>query len=54
MDATLAADLGTQLTSFKTSAITVLGDNLPVALGLTISVAVLFFGIKAFRAIAHV
>ena len=54
MDATLAAALTSSLTSIKTGAIEALTDNAPVALGLVVSVAVLFFAIKTFRAIAHV
>lgn len=54
MDATLATTLGTQMTTFKADALTQVGAVLPLALGVAISVAVVFLGIRIFRAIAHV
>jgi len=54
MDATVAAAMTTGLTSIKTESLEQLAANVPLALGVVITVAVLFFGIRTFRAIAHV
>ena len=54
MDATLAGTLTTSLTAIKDGAIATLVSNAPIALTGVVSVAVLFFGIKTFRAILHV
>lgn len=54
MDATLAASLESGLTTFSSDAATQLAAVLPIALGLLVSIAVVFFGIKMFRAIVHI
>lgn len=54
MDATVGAALTTALTALKGDALEQLGANVPLAIAVTITVAVLFFGIRTFRAIAHV
>ena len=54
MDATLSGVLTTGLTNIKDGAIATLVTNVPVALVGVVSIAVLFFGIKTFRAILHV
>jgi len=54
MDASVAAALGVGLDSFVDSATNQLVANLPLAIGIAVSVAVVFFGIRTFRAIAHV
>ena len=54
MDTTVAGALSTALTTFKGDAMTQLGTVLPLAIGVAITVGVLFFGIKLFRSIAHV
>lgn len=54
MDATVAAALASGVSDFVDGAIAQLTANLPVALGVTITVAVVFFGIRTFRAIAHI
>jgi len=51
MDATLAATLSTQLTTFAGDATEQFGVVLPIALGLAISVSVVFMAIRWFRAI---
>jgi len=54
MDSTVSAALVTMITDVKNHALDLVGDYLPLAGGLLITVAVLFFGIRIFRAIAHV
>jgi len=54
MDATVETALTTLVTGLKTDALSLVGEYLPIAGGLVVTVAVLFFGIKIFRAIAHV
>lgn len=54
MDATVGAALTTALTTLQGDAVDQLAANLPLAIVVTITVAVLFFGIRTFRAIAHV
>lgn len=54
MDASLSAAMTTGVQDIADGAIAALTTNLPIALGVVVSVAVLFFGIRTFRAIAHV
>lgn len=54
MDATVSAALTTGVTGFADDAVAQLASVLPIALGVTITVGVLFLGIKIFRAITHV
>jgi len=54
MDTAVKTTLDTAIGDFATDALTQLGDVLPVALGVTITVAVLFMAIKIFRAVTHV
>lgn len=53
MDATLANTLTSEMTGFKDDLLTQFGALLPIALGVAISVAVVFAVIGWFRAIAH-
>lgn len=54
MDATVAAALTTQLTAFQGGVYTQIQNVLPIAIPLAITVALVFFGWRMFRAMAHV
>jgi len=54
MDATLQAAVNTGLTGFASDATTQLGTVVPIALGLLVSIALIFFSVKMVRAIAHI
>jgi len=54
MDTDLSQALVVGVTTFKTDALAQLGTILPIALGVAISVALLYKGISFFRSIAHV
>jgi hypothetical protein len=54
MDATVQGALTTLVTGIKTDALGLVATYLPLAGGILVTVAVLFFGIHIFRAIAHV
>lgn len=54
MDTAVNTALDTMVGSLSTDALAIMADYVPVAGGVLITVGVLFFGIKIFRAIAHV
>lgn len=54
MDTTLAATVLGQATTWKGDAITQFGAVLPIALGLVISVSLVFFMIRTFRSVVHI
>jgi len=54
MDGAVEATLSGVMTGLGTDALAILGDYLPIAGGIMVTVGVVFFGIKIFRAIAHV
>lgn len=54
MDSAVNTAIDTALAGFATDATALFGDILPVALGLTVSVAVVFGAIKWFRALVHI
>lgn len=54
MDATVSAALETMVGTISTDSIAIMTDYIPIAGGILVTVGVLFFGIKIFRAIAHV
>lgn len=54
MDATVAAAITTAVTSFQGDAIDQLGTILPLALPVIVTVALVFMGLRWFRALIHV
>jgi len=54
MDSTVNEALATMVGTLKTGALTQMTTYLPIAGIVLVTVAVLFFGIHIFRAIAHV
>jgi len=54
IDATVSAAVTTLVTGLKSDALAMITTNLPLAGGVLVTVAVVFFGINIFRAIAHV
>lgn len=54
MDSTVSASLTTMVGDLQSDALAILVDYIPEAGAVLITVGVLFFGIKIFRAIAHV
>lgn len=54
MDATVGAALSTAVTTFKTDALSQLGTILPIAIPVIVTVALVFMGVRWFRALAHV
>lgn len=54
MDADVATAASTLVTTLKTDALGQIETYLPIAGAVLITVAVLFFGIRMFRAVAHV
>lgn len=54
MDATVAAALTSQLESFETGAYAQITSVLPVAIPIAITIGLVFFGWRIFRAMAHV
>jgi hypothetical protein len=54
MDATVNTALDTLTSGLQTDALGIISDYLPEAGVVMVTVAVLFFGIRIFRAIAHV
>jgi len=54
MDASVNTALDTLTTGLKTDSLSILTNYLPVAGAIMVTVAVLFFGVRIFRAIAHV
>lgn len=53
MDATVETAVETAIGSFQTAALGQLGTLIPVAMLLTISVAVVYFVVKHFRGLSH-
>lgn len=54
MDATVAAAVGTSLTTFKTDALTQLATVVPLGMGIAIAVAILFKAVGWFRGLAKI
>lgn len=54
MDATVAGALTTQLQAFETGAYAQITAVLPVAIPIAITIGLVFFGWRMFRAMAHV
>lgn len=54
MDATVNTALDTLTSGLQTDALAIVADYLPVAGAIMVTIAVLFFGVRIFRAIAHV
>jgi len=54
MDPTVAAELSSQLGDFKDGAYAQIVAVLPIAVPLVITVSLVFFGWRMFRAMAHV
>ena len=54
MDTTVAGALSAGLTSWKGDVASQIAVVLPLALGLAVTIAVVFFAIRLFRGIAHV